>query len=113
MTNLGLNTDAEVEQIRRNAGYPSSNLFACPDCAKQISKRAINCPHCGLPVNQRIEIVSRQGWSGTIAGGVILGYFGILIINVILFFLFMSVIAGALSNVSQPRTPAPTYPYSR
>jgi hypothetical protein len=28
-----------------------SNLFCCPDCGKEISKRAASCPHCGCPIN--------------------------------------------------------------
>lgn len=26
------------------------NLFACPDCGVQISKKAQTCPHCGTPI---------------------------------------------------------------
>jgi predicted amidophosphoribosyltransferase len=25
-------------------------LFSCPDCARQISTRAHQCPHCGRPL---------------------------------------------------------------
>jgi len=28
---------------------PESKIVACPDCQKEISKRAITCPYCGAP----------------------------------------------------------------
>ena len=29
------------------------NLAACPDCEKEVSKRATACPHCGAPLTQQ------------------------------------------------------------
>lgn len=29
-------------------------LLECKDCGKQVSSSAINCPHCGCPVNETI-----------------------------------------------------------
>lgn len=31
-----------------------SKLIACPDCGKQVSRRAPSCPHCGCPVTEVI-----------------------------------------------------------
>ena len=30
----------------------NSNLTRCPDCGKEISKRAVSCPFCGCPINE-------------------------------------------------------------
>jgi TM2 domain-containing membrane protein YozV len=29
---------------------PASKLMTCPDCGKDVSKRASSCPHCGAPI---------------------------------------------------------------
>ncbi|MCP3921699.1 MAG: hypothetical protein GY714_03850 [Desulfobacterales bacterium] len=39
---------------------PSKNLHTdrltlCPDCGGKVSKRAISCPHCGLPMSEMIK----------------------------------------------------------
>jgi formylglycine-generating enzyme required for sulfatase activity len=31
----------------------NANLTACPDCEKEVSKRATACPHCGAPLTQQ------------------------------------------------------------
>ena len=35
----------------RAAKRSNPNLTLCPDCGRQISKRASSCPHCGGPVS--------------------------------------------------------------
>lgn len=34
------------------------SLINCPECNKQISDKAISCPHCGYPINNRNQIGS-------------------------------------------------------
>jgi len=31
----------------------TANLTACPDCEKEVSKRATACPHCGAPLTEQ------------------------------------------------------------
>ena len=31
-------------------------LAKCPECAGQVSSMAYDCPHCGYPIAQRIEV---------------------------------------------------------
>ena len=33
-----------------NNNEDNSSLVVCPDCNKQVSKRAASCPHCGAPL---------------------------------------------------------------
>jgi hypothetical protein len=51
---------------------PSANLILCPDCQKDVSRKAPACPHCGCPI---------RGWATTIATGIILSW----VFTVILF----------------------------
>ena len=30
----------------------TGKLMPCPDCSGQVSKRAVTCPHCGMPLKQ-------------------------------------------------------------
>ena len=40
----------------------SSNLVKCPDCGKEISRKAKSCPNCGCPINQKnISKIFKQG----------------------------------------------------
>ncbi|PKM87830.1 MAG: hypothetical protein CVU85_05130 [Firmicutes bacterium HGW-Firmicutes-10] len=32
-----------------------SKLTVCPDCAKEVSKLAVTCPHCGRPLQPQSE----------------------------------------------------------
>jgi len=42
----------ENEQESSPGGAQSNaNLTACPDCEKEVSKRATACPHCGAPLS--------------------------------------------------------------
>ena len=40
-------------------------LIDCPDCKREISDKAQNCPHCGFPINrnpqQQIVIKKNEG----------------------------------------------------
>ena len=33
-----------------------SKLTTCPDCAREVSKLAITCPHCGRPLQPQVQI---------------------------------------------------------
>jgi len=35
---------------------PKSGLMICKDCGKEISKRALKCPHCGRPVRRNEQL---------------------------------------------------------
>lgn len=37
-------------------------LINCPECKKQISDKALSCPHCGLPLSER-QIISNRGFT--------------------------------------------------
>jgi predicted amidophosphoribosyltransferase len=36
------------------------SLVACPACAREISKQAAACPHCGQPMNDSGKVVTVQ-----------------------------------------------------
>lgn len=38
----------------------AANLVECPDCGKDVSPRAISCPHCGCPGEFIAEAVQRK-----------------------------------------------------
>lgn len=41
-------------------GLFGSNLIECPDCGKEVSSRAVSCPHCGCPGSVIAEVVRRK-----------------------------------------------------
>jgi TM2 domain-containing membrane protein YozV/DNA-directed RNA polymerase subunit RPC12/RpoP len=43
-------SDSPFAQPPRITNSPASSLMACPDCAREISRRAVSCPHCGSPI---------------------------------------------------------------
>jgi formylglycine-generating enzyme required for sulfatase activity len=46
--------NGESQQESSPGGAQSNaNLTACPDCEKEVSKRATACPHCGAPLAQQ------------------------------------------------------------
>jgi formylglycine-generating enzyme required for sulfatase activity len=46
--------NGESQQESSPGGAQSNaNLTACPDCEKEVSKRATACPHCGAPLTQQ------------------------------------------------------------
>jgi RNA polymerase subunit RPABC4/transcription elongation factor Spt4 len=100
------------ETVYRQTSQPSviqQQLGSCPDCNNLISHRAESCPHCGrfFQSFRQTEVIGKN-WSWRIAWGVVLGYFGILIISAILFFTFGVMIAGMIAG-SAPRTPSSSY----
>jgi len=110
MSQLGLDDSPDyIPQQLQSKEMPSA-LGGCPDCGHPISRRAESCPHCGSPLRVRPQ----QPTLGRIAGGVILGYLGILIINIVLFFIVLTFFAGifsnALSNTSPTKRPTSVYP---
>ncbi|MBV1709374.1 MAG: hypothetical protein KMY54_05915 [Erysipelothrix sp.] len=32
-----------------------SKLTTCPDCAREVSKLAVTCPHCGRPLQPQVQ----------------------------------------------------------
>lgn len=61
------------------------SLINCPECNKEISDKATNCPHCGNPINKNEPIVVRKDYKTkakafTIAGVIVFlisGFIGI------------------------------------
>jgi uncharacterized paraquat-inducible protein A len=47
----------------------SQNLTTCPDCNKEISKKAESCPHCGTILKKR---QSATGIAAAIVIGIVL-----------------------------------------
>ncbi|NLD38011.1 MAG: hypothetical protein GX654_14180 [Desulfatiglans sp.] len=46
-------TSNEVEKrLQEQALKPDVKLIPCPDCGKDVSRRAISCPSCGCPITQ-------------------------------------------------------------
>ncbi len=89
-------------------------LGKCPDCEHLISHRAESCPSCGFFIqNLRGKTVDERGWVSRIAWGVIIGYFGILFINIIVgvfaFMLFAGLIASAVQKTATPNYTNPSY----
>jgi len=44
---------------------PEGALLPCPDCGREVSRRATSCPQCGAPLTKAAE-PSRVGTSGNI-----------------------------------------------
>jgi len=105
MSTLGLDGEPVYVHERMNAPKAQSALVACPDCQRSISHRAVSCPACGVRLQPWPE---QQPTVIRIAGGIILGYFGILIINAILAFVLFLFFAGALASSLQnlPQSPS-------
>lgn len=83
-------------------------LVGCSDCGGTVSQRAKVCPHCGSQFVPNDFVVYPS--IPRIAMGVVLGYIGILVINVVLFFVvmvfFSAMMASVLSGVQQNPPPA-------
>lgn len=47
-------TNAFEETMRPPPLPVYSNMISCPDCGKQISRRATSCPSCGAPMRQEV-----------------------------------------------------------
>jgi uncharacterized paraquat-inducible protein A len=100
MSTLGLDDQSEhapqqtADQIPRQGQSTSSRskLGTCPDCDRPVSRSAAACPNCGCQFTTN----THHPTVGRIAGGVMLGYLGILLINLILFFLVLIFFAGSL-----------------
>src|SRR5882762_6529215 len=87
-----IETDTDTLRLR-----PS--LRPCNDCGKPISGHAEACPFCGCFM-QRFETniaVNRKGWSGTIAGGVLLAFMIASVIYTGLIFLFWVLIFASFA----------------
>lgn len=41
---------ALVPELKQPTQAAASNLRLCPDCMREVSKRATACPHCGAPL---------------------------------------------------------------
>lgn len=35
-------------------------LIKCPECSKEISNKAISCPHCGFPINDNFNYCDKK-----------------------------------------------------
>lgn len=61
------------------------SLIKCPECNKEISDKAITCPHCGNPINESQPVIVQKDYKSkakafTIAGIIIFlisGFIGI------------------------------------
>jgi len=101
------------------AAGEGSRLRPCPDCGKMISRRALECPHCGCPTP--VEGAWRQPRpSGDVPGGVsrktfFLAAIGALLVMVILGGIYVGLqmwrriqaATDVLDVVTQPLTPPP------
>lgn len=64
LTNKTGNKPAVNEIISQ--AQPLTSLFNCPDCGKEISRKALSCPSCGSPISQNtsqavtIELTSKK-----------------------------------------------------
>ena len=47
-----------------NKSTPTTNLRRCPDCMREVSKRAAACPHCGAPLTGQPPARSTEPASG-------------------------------------------------
>lgn len=45
---------------RKNAASEQSKLISCPDCGKQISRRASVCIHCGCPISEADKNITQK-----------------------------------------------------
>jgi hypothetical protein len=85
-----------------------SNLIACPDCGKEISKKATSCPNCGCPIsgesNEKQEISSFSSFAiACICAGIIALFTPVIFIN---FIVITSVILGIFSMVKKEKLQA-------
>ena len=35
-------------------------LISCPECGKEISDKAVACPHCGNPMNPQVQQTQQE-----------------------------------------------------
>lgn len=62
----------------------NSRIFPCPDCAIDVSKSAMSCPHCGCPLRQSplakpAQIVVKQKKDLGCGGLVVVGFLAMFI----------------------------------
>ncbi len=49
---------AAVKENKPEESLTASKLIGCPDCGKEVSRRAISCPNCGCPITLQAEKLS-------------------------------------------------------
>lgn len=80
----------------------ASYLVNCPDCNNPVSAKAENCPICGRFFQSLSYVkIDRRGWIGTIAGGIILGYFGIILVSIVLWIFLMMFFASVFTGLGR------------
>lgn len=47
-------------EIKNQKPVQNANLMYCPDCGNQISKAALQCPHCGHPFKKEEEKIIKK-----------------------------------------------------
>lgn len=88
-----------------------SNLVKCPDCSREVSKRATSCPHCGAPIapaapppqpttasvmacpSCRVQLVSKEKTKG---GATLSGVLGLFLLISGVLAVFANVIVGGI-----------------
>lgn len=51
-------TSPSPPAVDRSKEHRASRLIACPDCLREVSRRALSCPHCGCPGSAITEAVA-------------------------------------------------------
>jgi DNA-directed RNA polymerase subunit RPC12/RpoP len=53
----GQQTRLALPSLRNAPAIPGTSLIECPDCRRDISRRALMCPHCGSTSGVRFRLV--------------------------------------------------------
>ena len=51
---IDINSTSVINNYFRQKPQNYLNMILCPDCGRNVSKRAPSCPHCGCPVAETI-----------------------------------------------------------
>ena len=60
-----------------------SKLTTCPDCAKEVSKLANTCPHCGRPLQPQVQPEPAQSRGINFWGVVLAVIIAVIILSVL------------------------------
>lgn len=101
-TTLGLSgtPDPPITHSQPQAAV-QSNLTACPDCGRTVSRMAEACPGCGRYFRRydTTITVDRSGWSLTVAWGVIVAGLIVWVISfVVSAFVFFLIFGAAIAS---------------
>lgn len=95
-----------LKQQTNPAKESPRSLINCPDCSKEVSKKAAACPHCGRPVEKKSFWQADLGGVGwLLAGGFVLSFLlrpvGVLLLAISIFLIVYRLTLAFLASRRQ------------